>query len=427
MKSKKVITLFSPSPHRFRHLSNLLSSQFEVWCNPPSIAEGIAGADLLLIHNKLPAAFRDELNLKREESGARVPILYIGERPETEEVIDAFRAGARDFILLPIDTELLLSRIERIFGECEKPGSPLKRLFARIKRYLKSDQSPVMGIVPDQVSGMPSARQLDASGEPDFVVNFFGNCAVFTRDESLEIKGRKANSILFYLLYENPKKVSREALIDRFWPYHSFEAGKNCLNVTIHTIRKGFKNIGVKKDVVVFENDFYFINPELSIETDCSGFELSWREGTRYEQSGNSQQAMNHYRKAFAYYRGVFAANLKSEEWSDMPREKFKERWLMLASRMCAYYFQEKKYSLVIDIARKILKVDSCMEEAHRYLMLCFSKMGHRSQAIRQYDYCRQRLWRELELLPELETEKLYQGLKSESSVQSSANTDHLP
>jgi DNA-binding SARP family transcriptional activator len=67
------------------------------------------------------------------------------------------------------------------------------------------------------------------------------------------------------------------------------------------------------------------------------------------------------------------------------------------------------------------------MEEAHRYLMLCFSKMGHRSQAIRQYDYCRQRLWRELELLPELETEKLYQGLKSESSVQSSANTDHLP
>lgn len=424
MKSKKIVSLFSPSPQKFRHLTKLLSSQFEVRCNPSSIVQGISGVSLLLIHNKIPNTLRDEIILNLEEAGASVPVLFIGEDPDAEEVIDAFRIGARDFIMLPVEAELLMSRIERMIGESEIQGSALQRLLGRIKKYLRTDQVPVMGVVPDQLSRKTSSIKL--MDEQEFVVNFFNNCIVFTTDKVLEVKGKKANSILFYLLYENPKRLRREALIDQFWPYHSLEAGKNCLNVTIHTIRKGFKNIGVKKDVILFENDCYFINPDLCIEADCSGFELNWQEGRRHEQSGNHREAINSFRKAFAYYRGEFAANLHSEDWTEMPREKFKERWLMLASRICAFYYKEEKYNLVIDIARKILKTDACMEEAHRYLMLCFAKLGHRSQAIRQYEFCRQRMWSELELLPDEETERLYQKLKGESGVQRSADTDYL-
>ncbi len=320
-----------------------------------------------------------------------------------------------------------MARIERIIGEVSGPAQPLARIVSQVRKYLKVDNSATVGIVPEAVTYSGANLEQTFTPGADLVVNFFGNCSVFASDERLILKGKKANSILYFLLYESPGKVCRDALIDRFWPYHSFEAGKNCLNVTIHSIRKAFKEIGFRKDVIVFKNDCYQINSDLVIEFDHRNFELNWRVGTRHEQAERVAEAVNCYRKAFAYYSGAFAANLKSEEWCELKREKFKEQWLILAIRLCSCYLRKNKLNLVIDIAQKILKEDACMEEAHKYLMRCYSKMGLRSQAIRQYEFCRQRLWSELKLLPEQETEKLYQSLRGiESGIQPTTNTDHL-
>jgi TolB-like protein/Flp pilus assembly protein TadD len=70
-----------------------------------------------------------------------------------------------------------------------------------------------------------------------------------------------------------------------------------------------------------------------------------------------------------------------------------------------------------MDTAQRLLRLEPTSEEAHRALMRLYLSQGNRAQALRQYQLCRDLLWRELSVKPEPETERLFQELKSAGST----------
>ena len=68
-----------------------------------------------------------------------------------------------------------------------------------------------------------------------------------------------------------------------------------------------------------------------------------------------------------------------------------------------------------IATGQRLLQLDPAHEATHRRLMRLFAELGDRSQALRQYQVCRDALQRELGVKPEPETERLAQEIQSPS------------
>jgi DNA-binding SARP family transcriptional activator len=58
---------------------------------------------------------------------------------------------------------------------------------------------------------------------------------------------------------------------------------------------------------------------------------------------------------------------------------------------------------------RRALEVDELREDVHRRIMHCYAEAGRRSEALAQYDRCREILRRELDIEPSVETKRLYE------------------
>jgi TolB-like protein/Tfp pilus assembly protein PilF len=69
--------------------------------------------------------------------------------------------------------------------------------------------------------------------------------------------------------------------------------------------------------------------------------------------------------------------------------------------------------------AQRLLQIDPTREETHRALMQLYAEAGNRSQALRQYQACRDRLKHDLDVAPSTETDALYRRLVNSSGFRS--------
>ena len=75
-----------------------------------------------------------------------------------------------------------------------------------------------------------------------------------------------------------------------------------------------------------------------------------------------------------------------------------------------------KSIESVIALALRILAVDPLQEQVHRTLMRCYAQQGRRTEALRQYSFCRSVLWKEVRASPEDETERLQRDIRRVTS-----------
>jgi len=75
---------------------------------------------------------------------------------------------------------------------------------------------------------------------------------------------------------------------------------------------------------------------------------------------------------------------------------------------------QRGEYSQAASLVRRWVKMAPWDEVAHYELMRLYHQNGQRSQALAQYDRCRQLLWDELGVTPSAETEALYEAINAD-------------
>ena len=201
-------------------------------------------------------------------------------------------------------------------------------------------------------------------------------------------QGRKAKSILAYLLYNRRFANTREIIMDKFWPNVSAQSARNSLNAIIHKIRRVLKCLDPHNDYILFKDDRYLLNPKLSISLDYESFLTDFNTGQQLERERGIAEAIPYYEEATRLYKGDFLEENIYDEWTYSERESFKQKYLHAMDRLSAFYVKQEKYLLAQQYCRKMLEKDDCLEEVHRRLMICLYQNGYRDLAVKQFYNC---------------------------------------
>ncbi|MEK7257703.1 MAG: BTAD domain-containing putative transcriptional regulator [Bacteroidota bacterium] len=391
-----------------------------------SVAEMAGLKDVVfLLHHDPPLHSGVEMLHQIKRLHPKSPIILVGENPLPNDIVEAFRLGANDFLFMPFQGDELLNCIH-----CHtKPPAPapVKRWLDKIKNWL----APASPVQPDGVSfastfsSSPAiapvffapAERLDVElGQaPDLQVHLLGTFSVMVRGKSLpKLPGKKAKALLAYLLFRHPKPVHREQLLEQFWGDSTQESARNCLNVTLSSIRKCLAAIAPGREIIIFRDECYSLHPDVQVERDTDLFVGYWKKGRQIETREGMAAAVETYHQAFAFYRGDFLEDLPFEEWAERERERSKETWLVILDRLSNHFFEQQRYQVSMNLCRKMLEKDACLEDAHRRLMLCYQHLGMRDKAIRQFQKCRDFLSEELGVAPGRATVDLYERIREE-------------
>lgn len=165
-----------------------------------------AEPDLVLLDILLPGANGQEI-LRNLRQKSQIPVIMVTSREGEMDQILAMSYGADDYITKPYNPTLLLLKIEALFRRIQ-PGAPQEEVEYR-------------GIL----------------------LNLLRSTMTYQGKE--RVLSKKEFSILYYLIKNQGRIVSRDELMDYLWDCNDF-IDDNTLTVNINRLRKKLEEAGIQ-------------------------------------------------------------------------------------------------------------------------------------------------------------------------------------
>jgi DNA-binding SARP family transcriptional activator len=295
---------------------------------------------------------------------------------------------------------------------------------AEEKKILSTSITAIQAVeTPSSVSSVTEAASLLSKGSRNTVqdpnslfVYCLGRFRVFQGEKEInEWHSFKGRDVFKYLLVRRESPVAKEILMDVFWPDADPPSARRNLHQTIYSLRQTLRGEQPEFQYIWFENDCYFINPQMHVWLDFFEFEKYVQAGLRLELAGQIEEAIDQFGIAEGLYLGDFLEEDLYEEWPVVHRQKLLDQYMSLVEKLIVFYFQNRQYTAAVHFCQKILAKDRCYEAAHRQLMQCYLAQGLRHLAIRQYQTCIRALREEVDIEPSEETVTLYKHILSQS------------
>lgn len=227
--------------------------------------------------------------------------------------------------------------------------------------------------------------------------------ACWSGGEPVQFSSRKAQALLAYLAVEADRPQPREILASLLWGDTGEDRARHNLRQALAKVRQTFGAI------VVADGDCLKID-SVSCETDVSAFEkLAKQDDTAA------------LRRCLDLYQGDLLEGLNSREpefsdWLLVARTRFRQTACDVACRLANQLLAGNQPDDAITALKDLLTIDPADENAHRQLMETLSGVGRRSDALRQYQRCKDALERELGTVPDANTQSLYQRLRQDQA-----------
>lgn len=254
----------------------------------------------------------------------------------------------------------------------------------------------------------------DPEGAPDLRAYCLGRFEVWVGHTLItQWSGGKGKALLKLLLAAYPAPMPAANLMGSLWDGVEEELARQRLHTVISDLRRSLRTARPDAgNLVVSQSGGYGLDPRATIWIDVVEFTHMQRAALQYEQSGRRDDAQAALREAVALYRGEFLEEDRYEDWPVEQRERLKSEYLTILARLAQWAFAEGDYDVCLGWGQMIVECDSCREDAHRLIMYCYSRLGQRAMALRQYRLCADALRRELDAIPEAETDDLYRHLQ---------------
>ncbi|MGQ9887929.1 MAG: AfsR/SARP family transcriptional regulator [Aggregatilineales bacterium] len=202
--------------------------------------------------------------------------------------------------------------------------------------------------------------------------------------------------LLFFFALDRPS-ITRSEICQAFWPELEIDQAVNVFHVTKRRLHKA-----LDMDVLVHDDGYYRVNPDLAIRYDVMDFVGALMAG-RDEDNPNRMAA---WQKAVELYRGPFLQG-HNDPWIVERRRDFQVGYLEALSEIARARLAEDRPEHALSLLQRALNEDSTREDIHREVMRLYAQMGRRSEAAAHF----QRLAEELDRVgrkPEDETQSLY-------------------
>ncbi|UCC64886.1 MAG: AAA family ATPase [Anaerolineae bacterium] len=211
---------------------------------------------------------------------------------------------------------------------------------------------------------------------------------------------QKARALFAYLVMHAGQALSREQLAALLWGDFPDERARHSLRQAVHTLRQA-------------------VAPYLDVEADSIAFAAGsnyWLDVKEF-LALTAQFSIESLMAATDLYRGEFLAglvvkdSLAFEEWLFYERDRLERQYLAALGQLSDALAASGDLGRAIEYATRLVSHDPLQEHAHRQLMRLYHQSGNRNAALRQYQECKDILWRELGAEPEPETTALYQRI----------------
>lgn len=314
-----------------------------------------------------------------------------------------------------------LEHVHYAFGERERvAGEQLRYLLGAVTT------------VPTRIDGKNTGNRVEYSASESLVppqmvflrAHCFGNFEVYLNEKKLDKwSSLKAKSLLKFLISRRGKPVAKDVLIEMLWPNCNPEVGSNNLKSAIYALRRALRQGELNDDnrtncpFVQFSEARYMLSPKLELWVDVDDFKHMWTAGQRLEKQRDMEGAAKQYQLASELYRGDYLEDEPYAEWTLLRREELKDIYLAILGKLASISFRANDYENCIMHSQKILAKDSCHEEAYRWLIRCYVRLGQRHRAQQWYNLCATTLKRELDSMPDRETISLYHQLLNQDPL----------
>ncbi len=205
--------------------------------------------------------------------------------------------------------------------------------------------------------------------------------------------------LLFFFALDRPS-ITRSEICQAFWPDLDTDQAVNVFHVTKRRLHKA-----LDMDVLVHDDGYYRINPDLTVRYDVMDFVGALMDG-RDEENADRVAA---WQKAIDLYRGPFLQG-HSDPWIIERRRDFQAGYLEALSEMARVRLAEDRPEHALGLLQRALNEDNTRQDLHREVMQLYTQLGRRSEAAAHF----QRLTDELAKSgskPADETQALYEEI----------------
>jgi TolB-like protein/DNA-binding SARP family transcriptional activator len=236
---------------------------------------------------------------------------------------------------------------------------------------------------------------MDTLSRPQLLVRMLGGFELTSADGAdLTPPGRKLRALVALLALAPAAGWSREQLTALLWGDRDDEQARASLRQALAELRRilGVRALQTDREMAAFDPAIVGVD----------AVELA-----RLAAAGELEQAAALYRGELL--DGLSLPNSGFADWLLVERTRLHD----LAVDVLARLLGTQSGEAAIATAKRLLHLDPAREETHRALMRLYGAKGDRSQALRQYQTCRDLLQRDLDVKPEPETERLYKEIQA--------------
>jgi DNA-binding SARP family transcriptional activator len=220
----------------------------------------------------------------------------------------------------------------------------------------------------------------------------------------------KAREMFFYLLCYSPR--TKEQIGVALWPEASSEQLRNNFRVTLHYLRQALG----RRDWIVYENEQYALNRDLSYWFDVEAFESSLETARRLRLQATAR-AIEELEQALALYRRDFLDDFIEGEWFIARREELRQKFLDGLVMLGQLRSEQGEMQRAVEAFERAIREDPYFEIAHRELMRAYAREGERARALRHYQSLIELMQAELGAPPAPETRSLFERIRNGGAV----------
>jgi DNA-binding SARP family transcriptional activator len=287
---------------------------------------------------------------------------------------------------LDLPTGYRLRRDPDILTLCRSDDSIVARFSGvgadlnEIRKAAEQDCYP--GTIYNHESPIPDAL----TDQPYLQVRFFGHFEILCNGEPAGLgRNGKALAIFKYLLANRDRRLSRDHLMESFWPESTPNKARSSLNVAICTLRKLLSNLSAGlQNRILLEDDYYRLCPTVRVVADVEEFDFRYDEGRRLEKTARIEGAAQ-YDKAVELYRDDYLPEHLYEDWTMAERERLSNAYVDMLERLAVFYKESEQLRETIRICYRILQKDRANENCHLLLTEAYVLLGSYGRALNQY------------------------------------------
>jgi DNA-binding SARP family transcriptional activator/Tfp pilus assembly protein PilF len=259
-------------------------------------------------------------------------------------------------------------------------------------------------------------RQQQTASTPNVRVYTLGTFRVLVGEQAIEEhawRRRTARQLFKVLLTRPGRRMTRDEVVELFWPDSDSEAAASNLRSTLYAMRRALENArGARAHDVIFgDHTSVWLGPEPELWMDAMVFEQTVADAWR------SPDPLPLLEEASALYAGDFLPDDLYEDWASERREALKRTWTELQFGLTQALEAHSDVNAALQPLERLLRADACDERAAQEQMKLLTRYGRRAEAMRVYQRLQQSLRRELGVEPSPDTTELQRQIGAGEAV----------